>query len=345
MYVGLVKELASNPSKRDSYVLLSHRMPAVPHSDDPELLHTMAIDRTGQLNRECPSLSEAIRKEVGTHAPPLSYLTDRILAFWAENLGWQEPETALSFFTEILRLGILNDDRERLRTWFFWLLVLSSNPTKEQINQWTAGVQTATATFLPYEELALHVLGIEEDRKGRHDTSALDIFRTVVSLLDDRSAEQFPSIVRELAGAGFRGFMDPAQQAESMVYTAEACMRMGDELSAITYAATAGALVPSFEQTAKQRIAIISVIRDGRVQPLHEWIDAGSFAEIFNSLLEQYAAHQDLFGLLDLTEFLRRVPGAWGTILVALCQTPEAIDEATVLASALLYDFAQYDGQ
>jgi hypothetical protein len=305
------------------------------------VLRQAAIEQAQRIGSGRSPLIAAMCREFGVQTPPLRHLADRITAFWAEDLGWREPDAAatLSHSSQILRLGTVNDDRERLRSWFFWLLVLSEDPTDEQVKQWKAGVEEALAPLLTYESAMMQTLGIISDDKSKK----LDLLKAIVSLFNERVAEQLPTVAEEWADAALRGFSDPLQQAEAMIYVAEACLRMGDEIPATTFAATADALMPGFIELADRRMAIVRLVHDGEHQALREWPNAASFAEAFASLLDAYATRKDFVGLLGLTESLRNVPESWSTLLIALCGTQVACEDVTALGEALLSDLKQYD--
>jgi hypothetical protein len=340
MSFGMTEGLAPSTATRDAYVMLSQVIPPPPAVDHLDALRETALENALQLDRAHPLLDDAMRHEFRTQSAPLPYLGDRIMAFWAEGIGWRGPDAveSLRHFTRVLTLGVVNDDRERLRSWFFWLLVLSADPTAGHIEEWAAGVNGAYAPRQPHEQMILQMLGIEDAR----DWGRLDVLQATVSLLDERVGVASPKIAAELSDAVLRGLSGPVQQAEGMAYVAEACGRMRQELEAATFTATAGALTAGFERLAELRTSVARVIREGEQLSLNEWPDPASFAEVYAGLVETYGERGNSVALLGLTASLRNVADWWSDLLVALCDTRAAQEDAAAVGKALLEALEQY---
>jgi hypothetical protein len=330
---------AASPSRRDAYALLARALPAAPADDDPAGMRQTAMEYAQRLDKEHPGLSAAMRKEHRSQASPLPYLADRIIAFWAEADGWREPDQAvtLSRFVRLLRLGVVNDDRERLRSWFFWLLVLGGAPDRAQVEDWQEGVAGAFAPPEPYQKAVRRAL----EASGEDELSRLDILRAVVALL----GEQFgpPAIVGELYDAVMRGFGDPIEQAEGLSALAEACVRLGQDAEAAAFAATAEALAPGFGRQAKVRMHVARAAREAGVDSLREWPEAGTFREVYRAILERLARRGKAESLLGLTAFISSAPSLWHHLLLALCGSLRERGKAATAGGALLRAIERVD--
>ena len=95
--------------------------------------------------------------------PPLSYLADRVLASWTEDEAWaMESEPGLGHLLGVLRLGVVNVDRVRLRSWFVWLLALSRAPGAALMVAWLREVRAAGGLRLRHEAALLRALAASE---------------------------------------------------------------------------------------------------------------------------------------------------------------------------------------
>jgi hypothetical protein len=322
----------ASPPRRDAYALLAQALPPAPSADDPATLRRAATDSAERLDRDRPELSAAMRRELRTQASPLPYLADRILAFWVEENGWREPdgEVTLVRFTDLLQLGLVNDDRERLRSWFFWLLVLSSDPTPAQLEDWKQGVRGAYAPPEPHEDAVRQLLEARESG----DWSKLDVLKAIAAQLGE--GYHPPAVVGELSDAVMRGFTDPVEQAEGLSVVAEACVRLGQDADAAAFAATAEALAPGSELLARARIRVARLARETGPDSLGQWPDAGTFHEAYHASLERSSRQGDAEPLLALIGFIASAPDSWSELLIALCRSLRDPGEAAAAGAALL---------
>src|SRR5207302_1802327 len=128
-----------------AYVLLSQVIPPVPPACSGAELASQALEAARQLGHGRSPLVDAMCREFASHDLPLGFLADRLAAFWAEHTAWQEPDAtaSLRWLAGVLRLGVVNDDRERDRSWYFWLLVLSADTPAELLAEWRGGIAGA----------------------------------------------------------------------------------------------------------------------------------------------------------------------------------------------------------
>jgi len=328
-----------------SYLLLSLGMPPVPEGGETQELVGKARDHAVRLAREQPRLADLLCREFGLRQPPLSYLADRILAFWAEDEAWAvEPDRRLCYLESMLRPGVVNDDRERLRSWFVWLLALSGAPDAAEMEAWAQGVGATGGLRLRHEAALLGALGTGEAPEGPHGRpladNALGAFAALATIADHRLHGAAPQALAYWADAALRVLGEAADQATAMGLLAEAGARMGQQAVSETYLAIAGALDEDVLPWARERVEVArlggGVSRDCALDALRQWASVGTFREAWGNLLGPWREAADREGLLALTQFLRRVPDRWDGLLESLCSAARDAADATAIGQVLL---------
>jgi hypothetical protein len=328
-----------------SYMLLSLTMPPMPEDSRPEALLKEARQHAVQFAEEHPELAELLCREFGLRQAPLSYLADRILAFWAEDTAWgMSSDQGFSYLASILKPTVVNDDRERFRSWFFWLLILSRAPDAAQMGVWNREVRMTGGLRLRYEVALLSALGAGNATDTGAATLSTDskmgVFEALARIANRRLNDAAPQVLAYWADAALRFADDAADQAAGMAFLAEASARMGQEEAAETYLATAGALDEDVLPWARERVEVarvsVGVGGAGVVDALRHWGSPRTFREAWESALSFWREAADRHGLLALTEFLRRVPDGWDDLLAALCLTTRNADDAGAIAEMLL---------
>ena len=317
-----------------SYLLLNLTLPRKPEDNSPESLKAAAEQQAVKLSKEHPRLAELLCREFGLRQIPLSHLADRILAFWAEYAAWgMSSDKSLQYFANILKLGIVNDDRERLRSWFFWLLVLGRSPDSAQIDVWRHGIAAAGTMRFRYELGLLQALDVYDSSDEK-----TAVFFALAKIADKRLNEVSPQMVANWGDAALRISNDTAEQATAMVFLAEACMRMGQKEAAETYLAIAYALDEDVLVWAHERIEVARLMSTGIsdvVEVLRNWNSVSTFNEAWEGALTILRKAADQQRLLLLTEFLRRFPNGWEHLFEALCATVSDTHDAKTIAKVL----------
>jgi hypothetical protein len=328
-----------------SYMLLSLTMPPIPGDTRPEALLNAARQHAIQLAEEYPKLAELLCLEFGLRQAPLSYLADRILAFWAEDAAWgMSSDKGFSYLAGILKPTVVNDDRERFRSWFFWLLILSRAPEAAQMNVWNQTLHTTGGQRLRYEVALSHALGANDAVDICSATpsadSKLGVFAELAKVASRQLNAASPQMLAYWGDAALRFSDNVTDQAASMAFLAEASVRMGQEEAAGIYLAIAGALDEDVLPWARERMEVArfsaGVGEAGWLDTLRQWGSPGTFRECWESALNLLCEAANQQGLLALTEFLSRVPDGWGDLLAALCLTTRNSDNAGAIAGMLL---------
>jgi|GEM_PF-1474768 len=340
----LYLDLRTQTQTAHVYLQLSSTMPPMPDSAGTEVLRDAARQEATQLAQSHPHFNELLCREFGLRQPPLSYLADRILAFWAEDQAWSmTPENSYHYLENILRLSVVNDDRERMRSWFSWLLIITQAPTAELLKSWSRQVFMTGGPRLRYEVSLLRLLGAGHFSDSEADSTSPQawsgVFAALGKLFNRPLYETDPQHLARWADAALRISNDAVFQARSIAFLAEASARAQQGEIAETYLALAGALDEGASALARERIQIAGIAagKDNteRINKLRHWSSVRTFQEAWESALNFWRDAADLNGLLALTEFLRRIPDEWDHLVMALCLAIRKAPDAEAVAHIL----------
>ncbi len=328
------------PATARAYVLLSEALLSEECNEQVQRTQRWAAATAQRIVSDCPALAETLREEFGSPNPPVTYAADRILAFAVEDAAWLERkgEKAAARFSQTMRLGIVDDDRERIRAWFCWLLVLSADPTPAQIRLWREGVCAARAAMLPHEQLLAQAMGIDLPKEADQHSIARALAVLVGAIREPAGAE----LLGRFTDAALRGFSTPAAQAEAIGYVAEALARAGKSTTAAVMALTADALVPGYKAFAEKRIELAELAASGDPAALAGLLGTTGFDDAFHEVVQARQSRKDRAALLNLTEFLGSIPRGWRALLLALCALPLSPAESLDAVRMLMGDLAQY---
>jgi hypothetical protein len=346
-----------SPNSIRGYILLNAVLPPI----HLPLQAATVIDQAEKVARQPGYISTQVlrelRLEFGLHDPPLGHLADRIAAIWCDESAWHTNEAAesLRFLSEALTLQRIHDDRERVRSCFFWLLVLSNDPAPDHLRAWANGLSSARAVPLRYESAILKVLNTGAAKLSHLcmpkalQAGKMFSFRQLTQGFTKKAVAECPSIFGEWADAALRAFDDPIEQAEAMAFLAEAAARSGKPGLASIYQETAKALAPDLADHVDTRVAVGEFASRGSPAELRTWPTPSTFSEAFHAALENNSNSASPAALLALTEFLRRSPDQWGELLVALsrsCSRHACLPRTTtaLLDSIVEYHYGHEDG-
>lgn len=297
-------------------------------------------------NRKLGSL---LAEEFGLQTPPIGYLVDRILAFWVENLAWNRPDETenLACFAATLKLGVVNDDRERQRSWFFWLLAMSTRLDEQQFARWREGVLQAFTVPLHYERSLAELFDLRKTRQHARETETsigykstdddkLSIFKTIAGLLQLELLQADPGLLGVWADAALKIFSQPVGQALAFAFLSEASARINQPHITEAYLATVQALDEDVIGFARERVALAQLARTMDIDVLGQWPNPHTFKETFCAMLRALPANTSLQHYLQLTKHLPQVPDQWNSLLAAICASGITPDEITSTAGFLL---------
>ncbi len=321
----------------------------IPEQAQVEQLKVAAGEQAQRLLQSNRKLGALLAEEFGLQTPPAGYLADRILAFWVENLAWNRPDETenLACFAATLKLGVVNDDRERQRTWFFWLLAMSTRLDEPQFARWREGVLQAFTVPLHYERSLAELFNLRKSRQHTRETETsigyastdddkLSIFKTISGLLQLELLQADPGLLGVWADAALKIFSQPAGQALAFAFLSEASVRINQPHITEAYLATVQALDEDVIDFARERVVLAQLARTMDIDALGQWPNPHTFKETFCAMLRALPANTGLQQYLQLTKHLPQVPDQWDSLLAAICASGITPDERTSTAGFLL---------
>lgn len=325
-----------------AYVLLNIDLPIKPSDQAPDSLLRSAREHATGLGTRNKWLTSLLSEEFGLRTPPLSYLADRILAFWIEDAAFVmgSGTMALQHYVDFLKLGMVTDDRERLRSWFLWLLAIIADPNAAQMACWKQGVREARALRFRYEVAFLRILDsrdLPESSLVLSTEDKLATFAALAAVVRQALIDVKHQILGLWAGAALSCFYETQDQAAAFAHLAEASARMGLPELTHDYLTTVHALDTDLAPFAHERATLGGLSIDGTLDDLRQWYNPRTFQEACESVLKRLCESRQSHDLLELTQFLRQTPNLWSQMVIALCRASSDSEDAQVVFEMLLH--------